>query len=84
MTTEPIQTHSSSEASPLTAEVWAGLDCRVRSGCGYGCSGNVSDLLDGHVSLNIECLDRIYLHGYVPNLQVGGQVVSFMTRIWGC
>jgi hypothetical protein len=35
--------------------------------------------LDGHVSLDVECLDRIYLNGYVPNLQVGGQVVSFMT-----
>ena len=39
----------------------------------------VNDLLDGHVSLDVECLDRIYLNGYVPNLQVGGQVVSFMT-----
>jgi hypothetical protein len=26
----------------------------------------------------LECLDRIYLNGYVPSLQVGGQVVSFM------
>ncbi len=39
----------------------------------------VNELLDGHVSLDIECMDRIYLNGYVPNLQVGGQVVSFMT-----
>ena len=39
----------------------------------------VNDLLDGHVALDIECMDRIYLNGYVPNLQVGGQVVSFMT-----
>jgi hypothetical protein len=39
----------------------------------------VNDLLQGHVGLDIECLDRIYLNGYVPNLQVGGQVVSFMT-----
>ena len=29
--------------------------------------------------LDIECLDRIYLNGYVPKLQVGGQVASFMT-----
>jgi hypothetical protein len=36
------------------------------------------DVLDGHVSLDIECLDRIYLNGYVPNLQVGGQVVQFL------
>jgi hypothetical protein len=33
----------------------------------------VNDLLDGHVGLDIECLDRIYLNGYVPNLQVVGR-----------
>ena len=37
-----------------------------------------ADILDGHVGLVIECLDRIYLNGYVPNLQVGGQVVQFL------
>jgi len=39
----------------------------------------VNDLLDGHVALDVECLDRIYLNGYVPNLQVPGQVVSLLT-----
>ena len=43
----------------------------------------VNDLLDGHVVLDVQCLDRIYLNGYVPNLQVGGQVVGFMTRHLG-
>ena len=43
----------------------------------------VNDLLDGHVVLDIECLDRIYLNGYVPKLQVAGQVVSFMTQHLG-
>ena len=43
----------------------------------------VNDVLDGHVALDVECLDRIYLNGYVPNLQVGGQVVSFMTAHLG-
>src|ERR1700741_1424356 len=43
----------------------------------------VNDVLDGHVSLDVECLDRIYLNGYVPNLQVGGQVVSFLTAHLG-
>ena len=42
-------------------------------------SVTVGDLLEGHVRLDIRCLDRIYLNGYVPNLQVGGQVASFMT-----
>jgi hypothetical protein len=39
----------------------------------------VNDLLDGHVGLDLECLDRVYLNGYVPTLQYGGQVASFMT-----
>ena len=43
----------------------------------------VNDVLDGHVILDLECLDRIYLNGYVPNLQVGGQVVSFLTAHLG-
>jgi hypothetical protein len=43
----------------------------------------VNDVLDGHVVLDLECLDRIYLNAYVPNLQVGGQVVSFMTQHLG-
>ena len=43
----------------------------------------INDVLDGHVELDLECLDRIYLNGYVPNLQVGGQVVSFLTAHLG-
>jgi hypothetical protein len=38
----------------------------------------VPELLDGHTVLGIECLDRIYLNGYVPLLQAGGQVVTFL------
>jgi hypothetical protein len=41
---------------------------------------NINDVLDGHVALDIECLDRIYLNAYVPNLQVSGQVVTFLTE----
>ena len=44
---------------------------------------NVNDVLDGHVSLDLECLDRIYLNAYVPNLQVAGQVVVFLTQHLG-
>src|SRR4051795_2274070 len=43
----------------------------------------VNDVLDGHVVLDLECLDRVYLNAYVPNLQVGGQVVSFLTAHLG-
>jgi hypothetical protein len=44
---------------------------------------NINDVLDGHVALDLDCLDRIYLNAYVPNLQVGGQVVRFLTQHLG-
>jgi hypothetical protein len=40
----------------------------------------VSQLLDEHVTLTVESLDRIYLNGYVPSLQTSGQLVSFLTQ----
>jgi hypothetical protein len=39
---------------------------------------NINDVLEGHVALEIECVDRLYLNAYVPGLQVGGQVVRFL------
>jgi len=42
-----------------------------------------SEVLDGHVVLDIECLDRVYLNAYVPILQSSGQVVAFMTQHLG-
>lgn len=48
-----------------------------------GARVTVNELLAGHVSLDVQCLDRIYLNGYVPNVQVPGQVVSFMTSHLG-
>jgi len=44
---------------------------------------NINDVLDGHVALDLDCLDRIDLNAYVPNLQVGGQVVTFLTQHLG-
>ncbi|MEU0157023.1 hypothetical protein [Micromonospora fulviviridis] len=43
----------------------------------------VNDLLAGQVGLDIECADRVYLNGYVPNLQQPGQIVGFLTRHLG-
>jgi hypothetical protein len=40
----------------------------------------INDVLDGHVSLDLDCLDRLYLHGYLAQLQVGGQVIQFLTH----
>lgn len=44
---------------------------------------NVNEVLDGHIGLDIQCLDRIYLNSYVPTLQVGGQMVTFLTKHLG-
>jgi len=38
---------------------------------------NINDVLDGHVALDVACMDRLYLNAYVPCLQVGGQVNRF-------
>ena len=38
----------------------------------------VPELLDGHAVLDIQGLDRVYLNGYVPSLQAGGQVIGFL------
>jgi hypothetical protein len=46
-------------------------------------TSTISQVLDGHVTLEVECLDRIYLNAYVPVLQVGGQVVTFLTEHLG-
>ena len=39
----------------------------------------VNDVLEGHVALDIQCLDRIYLNAYVPKLQTSAQVVAFLS-----
>ena len=41
---------------------------------------NINEVLEGHVSLQVDCVDRLLLNAYVPNLQVGGQVATFMTQ----
>jgi hypothetical protein len=40
----------------------------------------VSQLLDEHVTLTVESLDRLYLNGYIPSLQTSGQLVGFLTQ----
>jgi hypothetical protein len=45
-------------------------------------AATVNEVLSGHVALDIECLDRVYLNAYVPILQSSGQVVAYMT-LWG-
>jgi hypothetical protein len=42
-----------------------------------------ADLVAGHVALNISCVDRLYLNGYVPGLQTPGGVVYFLHQVRG-
>jgi hypothetical protein len=40
-------------------------------------SPSVATILRDHVSLSISCVDRLYLNGYVPLLQVPGHITTF-------
>src|SRR6476620_339375 len=40
----------------------------------------VKGLLRQHVTLEVQSLDRLYLNGYVPNLQMSGGLVTFLTQ----
>jgi hypothetical protein len=39
---------------------------------------SVAEILDHHVTFELEAIDRMYLNAYVPSLQSGGGVVYFM------
>ena len=41
-------------------------------------TANINDVLDGHVALDLSCVDRLLLNAYVPTLQSSGQVFAFM------
>jgi hypothetical protein len=33
----------------------------------------INDVLDGHVALDLQCLDRLYLHGYLASCRSAGR-----------
>jgi hypothetical protein len=39
---------------------------------------SIPELLNGHVTLEVECLDRLYLNGYIGALATPGGLVTFM------
>jgi hypothetical protein len=45
---------------------------------GMASVANINDVLEGRVTLEVECVDRILLNAYVPGLQVPGQIVRFL------
>ena len=45
---------------------------------------NVETLLRDHVTLKVDCVDRLYLNGYVPRFQRPQNVWWFFTKHRGC
>src|SRR5215471_1609996 len=45
--------------------------------------GNLNDLMKEHVTLEVECLDRVYLNGYVARLSTSGGLCLYMTEQLG-
>ena len=43
---------------------------------------NINDLLDGHVTLEVERADRVYFNGWVPRLSHGVVCVGSSASIW--
>ena len=43
----------------------------------------IPELLKEHVTLEVECLDRLYLNGYIGTLATSGGLVTFMREQLG-
>jgi len=44
---------------------------------------NVADVLDEHVTFEVECIDRMFLNVYVPQLQYPNGLVGYVHRQLG-
>ena len=44
---------------------------------------SIPELLKGHITLEVECLDRLYLNGYISTLATGPQLSWFMRQQLG-
>jgi hypothetical protein len=44
---------------------------------------SIPELLHDHVTLEVECLDRLYLNGYIGRLATSGGLVTFMQQQLG-
>ena len=43
---------------------------------------NIADIIRHHVSLEVRCIDRLYLHAYMPKLQTSGGLCYSSTTTW--
>jgi hypothetical protein len=44
---------------------------------------NIADIIRQHVSLAVRCIDRVYLHAYMPKLQTSGGLCYFLQEYLG-
>ena len=44
---------------------------------GEPAAATAAQMVAGHVTLDVSCIDRLYLNGYVPRLQTAGGVIYF-------
>ena len=44
---------------------------------------SAADVLSGHVTFEVECIDRMYLNVYIPQLQYATGLVSYIHRHLG-
>jgi hypothetical protein len=44
---------------------------------------SIPELLDGHTTLEVECLDRLYLNGYIGQLATGPGLCFFLREQLG-
>ena len=65
----------------VTWPAWSGYRSRRTSGPptepNVNLSHSVAEILQSHVTLQLESIDRMYLNVYVPSLQYEGEVVKF-------
>ena len=47
-------------------------------------NNSVAEILEKHVTFELECLDRMYLNAYVPSVQSGAGFVWFLKTQRGC
>ena len=40
---------------------------------------NINEVLDGHVRLEVDCVDRLYLNAYVPDCRSAARWSRFLT-----
>ena len=43
----------------------------------------MKDILTNKLSLDIDCVDRVFLNGYVKNLQMAGGLINFIREQMG-